>query len=328
MTPELLQTLYRRMLTVRRFDDRHVELLHTGRFPMPSHPGTGQEAVAIGVTAPLRPDDFLFGSHRGVGEFVGKGMAVRDLWAEFLLRATAPSRGKAGLHLTDRRVGIPGIVGGVGTDFSLAVGAAGAFRLQGTDRVSVDYFSEGAATGADLGPALNMAALWQAPVIFALVNNQYSELSHYREITPTEDLAPRAGAFGVPFEIVPEGNDIEAVYDAMSRAVDRARSGGGPTFIEFKSYRVGPHFNGDPAAYQPKQEIAAWRARDPIAACERLLLVRGWATEAEVAAMKAAAADEVEAGLAAAMADPEPAAEELLAGVEPLDPWEVSPLRG
>lgn len=311
---ETLKTLYRRMLTTRRLEETHARLLQEGKCWTMGHFGTGQEAVGIAVTAPLRQDDYLFPTHRGVAEYIGKGMSVRDIWAEFYGKATGPSKGKGGIHLCDMRVGIVGPPGSLGSDFGMAVGTAYSAKRRGSGQVTVCSFGEGCAQQADLHPALNMAALWQLPVIFACANNQYTELAHYRETSATTDIAPRAAAYGIPYRIIEDGNDIEACYAAAQVAVEHARGGKGPYFVEFKTYRVSGHFSGDPGSYQPKAEIEAWRHKDPLKRAYDRLLAAG-VDAGELAEMDRAVQAEVEAGAAAAMAAPDPAPAELYTDV-------------
>lgn len=306
---DTLLALYRSMLMTRRFEEVHDRLLREGKCWLMGHFGTGQEAVGIGVTAPLRPDDWLFPTHRGVAEYIGKGMAPSDIWAEYYGKATGRSKGKGGLHLCDMRLGILFPPAALGADFSMAVGTGYSSKRRGSGQVTLCYFGEGTSQQADFHPALNMAALWQLPVLFACVNNQYTELSHYRETSSTADIAPRAAGYGIPYQMIEDGNDIEACYEAARQAVDYIRGGQGPYFLEFKTYRISSHFTGDPGGYQPAGEIAAWREKDPLKRAEARLLALG-VSQAELAELDRAVVAEVEAGAAAAMAapDPDPAA--------------------
>lgn len=310
----LLLTLYRRMLLTRRIEETHNSLLRAGKCTVIGHFGEGQEAVGIGVTAPLRPDDFLFPTHRGAAEYIGKGMRTVDILSEYLLRATSPTKGKGGFHLCDMRLNIVGLPGSLGADFGMSVGAAFAALRRGTGQVAMAFFGEGCAQQPDLYAALNMAALWQAPLVFALVNNEYAEQSHYMQTSSSKDLAPRAAGFGVPYSIVADGNDVETVYTATAEAVEHARSGKGPILLEYKTYRISAHYNGDPQVYQPREEIEAWRKKDPIARTRARLLAAG-CSEAELDAVVQSVAAEVEAARKEALAAPVPDPSELYTDV-------------
>lgn len=311
---DTLFRLYRGMLMTRRFEETHARLLREGKCWTMGHFGTGQEAVGIGVTAPLRRDDYLFPTHRGVAEYIGKGMAPAAIWAEYYGKVTGPSKGKGGIHLCDLRHGIVGPPGSLGADFGMAVGTGYAAKRRGSGQITVCFFGEGCAQQADFHPALNMAALWQLPVLFAIANNQYTELAHYSETSATADLAPRAAGYGIPYQIVDDGNDIEAVFIAVSAAAERVRSGAGPYLVEFKTYRVGAHFSGDPQTYQPRDEIAAWRQQDPLARARDKLLAAG-VTEADLERVDREVQAEIEAGANAAMAAPDPDPSELYTDV-------------
>jgi acetoin:2,6-dichlorophenolindophenol oxidoreductase subunit alpha len=311
LSAEAMLDLYRKMLLVRRMEEKHADLLASGKFWLMGHFGTGQEAVAIGITAPLRKDDYLFPTHRGVGEFIGKGMAPRDIWTEYYGRGNGPAKGKGSLHLSDTKVGILGLVGSLGADFAISAGTALSSQMRGSDQVTLCYFGEGTSNQADFHPTLNLAALWKLPIVFVCANNQYTELAHYRETTSTADIAPRAGGYGMPWEIVEDGNDVLAVYEATAAAVEKARRGEGPYFIECKTYRITTHFTGDPGGYQPKEEVEAWKQKDPLARFKVVLLERNIATEESLAEMDKAVTAEVEDAVTFAQESPWPAPEEL-----------------
>jgi TPP-dependent pyruvate/acetoin dehydrogenase alpha subunit len=168
--------------------------------------------------------------------------------------------------------GILGLVGSLGSDFSHAVGTGLSIRARGTDQVAVNYFGEGTAEQADFHPSMNMMSLWKLPVIFAVANNRFTEYHPYRESTSTKHIAPRAEGYGVPWKIVEDGNDLVAVCEAMAEAIERARGGGGPTLIEFSTFRIAPHHTGDPCVYRTKEEVDRWKQKDPINKCKAILL--------------------------------------------------------
>ncbi len=300
-----LKELYRKMVTVRTLEQRVEQLVTAARIPCSGHFGTGQEAVGVGVSGPLRTDDYLFGTHRGFAEYIGKGMTPAEILTEYYGKATSLSRGRLGQHLLKVDIGVMPLPSSLGSEFGMAVGAALSSKLRGSGQVAVNLFGEGTAGQADFGPALEMASLWSLPLIFACNNNQYVELAHYRNVVATEDIAPRAAGYGVAYEIV-DGNDITRVYEATERAVERARNGGGPMLLEFKTYRRGSHYTGDPGGYQPAEEIAAWAKKDPIDRCRERMLADGVWSEAEEQALRQAVQDEIDAAVQFAEESPYP----------------------
>ena len=311
---EKLLELYRKMLMVRTIEDTHDRLLKEGRIQLMSHFGTGQEAVAVGVTGPLEQKDILFGTHRGVGEFIGKGMSPRDIWAEYLGKTTGLCKGKGTLHLCDRNLNIPGLVSSLGADFSHAVGAALASKLQGRDQVTLYFVGEGTCNQADFHPCLCMAALWKLPVVFAVCTNQFCEFGYMCEHYPTADVAPRAAGYGIPYEIV-DGQDIEVTYEATAKAVEHARSGAGPFLVEYKTFRMALHFSGDPGGYVKPEDLEEWGKRDPIDLCQAKILERGVLDAAGDQAFREDVQAEVDQAVEYAFASPDPTAADLFEGV-------------
>ncbi|MFH1138341.1 MAG: thiamine pyrophosphate-dependent dehydrogenase E1 component subunit alpha [Pseudomonadota bacterium] len=305
---------YRRMLLVRAMEEKHDQLLKEGRIQLMSHFGTGQEAVSIGVTAPLRREDILFGTHRGVGEYIGKGMTARDIWAEYLGKRTGLCKGKGTLHLCDKKNNIPGLVSSLGSDFSYSVGAALAAKMQNTGQITLYFVGEGTCNQADFHPSLCMAALWKLPLIFAVCTNQFCELSYMCEHYPTEDVAPRAAGYGMPYAIV-DGQDIETTYEATQKAVEHARSGQGPFLVEYKTFRMALHFSGDPGGYVKPEDVEKWGKRDPIDICRAKILARGWLGEDDDKNFRAKVVEENEQALAEGFAAPDPTIDDLFEDV-------------
>jgi len=282
LTKQEALALYARMVLTRLTEARHEELFQTQKVPVYTHLGTGQEATGCGVSTFLEKKDFLIGTHRGVAEYVGKGLSVTDIFLEYGGRANSISGGRAGLHLHSPELNILPLAGSLGTDFSLAVGAGLSIRNLELGAVVVDYFGEGAAEQVDFHPALNMASLYHLPVIFACCTNQFVEYHPYRDTTCTADIAPRAEGYCMAWRIVEDGNDIFAVGRAMKEALTHARSGRGPFFLEFKTYRLAPHHTGDPCVYREAGEVEeAWK-RDPIPRAEKELLKRRWAAKKDL----------------------------------------------
>ncbi len=311
---EKLKEMYRRMLLVRSMEETHGRLLQEGKIQLMGHFGTGQEAVAIGVTGPLKKEDILFGTHRGVGEFIGKGMRPEDIWLEYFGKKEGLCKGKGGLHLADRENNIPGLVSSLGADFSMAVGTALAAKMRKTGQVTLYFVGEGTCNQADAHPSMCMAALWKLPVVFAVCTNQFCELSYMCDHYPTEDVAPRAAGYNIPFEVV-EGQDIEETFAAAQRAVEHARSGQGPYLVEYKTFRMATHFSGDPGGYVNPEELAAWAKKDPIDLCQQKILDRKIMTPEEEARFRGEIASLAEEAASGAMAAADPEMSDLFEGV-------------
>jgi TPP-dependent pyruvate/acetoin dehydrogenase alpha subunit len=312
---EKIFDLYKIMILTRLAEERHEALFHQQRVPVYTHMSLGQEAAGVGVSGLLRKDDYLFGTHRGMPEYLAKGMKLKSIFAEYGGRATGLTKGKGGLHLCDVKNGILGLVGSLGSDFSHAVGTGLSIRARGTDQVAVNYFGEGTAEQADFHPSMNMMSLWKLPVIFAVANNRFTEYHPYRESTSTEHIAPRAEGYGVPWKIVEDGNDLVAVCEAMAEAIERARSGGGPTLIEFSTFRIAPHHTGDPCVYRTKEEVDRWKQKDPIKKCKAVLLKAKILTEEMDQKVYSDAQKEIEEAIRFMEESPFPDPEDALTGV-------------
>jgi pyruvate dehydrogenase E1 component alpha subunit len=263
--------LYKSMLTIRTVENRLSKDFKAGKLPGPVHLYIGQEAVASAVCMRLRTDDWITSTHRGHGHFIAKGGELGPLFDEIYGRVSGICGGKGGsMHVADVSKGILGANGIVGGGIALAAGAALAAQQQKTGAVAASFFGDGAANQGVLAEALNVAALWKLPIIFVCENNGFSEFSHSRDVTSGR-IFERAQAFRVPTEEV-DGNDALAVWNAAGRAVERARAGEGPAFIEAKTYRLHGHTENEsnilPKAYRAQAEIDEWRAKDPV---ERLL---------------------------------------------------------
>lgn len=302
--------LYRKMLLVRAMEETHARLLQEQKISLMGHFGTGQEAVAVGITWPLLQSDILFGTHRGVGEFIGKGMSPKDIWLEYLGKSTGPCKGKGTLHLADRKNNIPGLVPCLGSDFSMAVGTALAAKLQKIDQVTLYFVGEGTCNQADAHPSMCMAALWKLPLVFAVCTNQFCEMSYMHEIYPTENVAPRAAAYGIPYEIV-DGQDIEITCEATEKAVEHARSGKGPYLVEYKTFRIALHYSGDPGGYVKPEDLEAWSKRDPIDLFQQKLLDQGILNSDADRELREEVQTEVKEAVAEAFAAPDPTTEDL-----------------
>jgi len=260
----LLWDLYRRMLLIRRFEERCNALFLQGRIPSTLHLYIGQEAVAVGVCSALRVDDYVTGTHRPHGHALAKGVSPRSIMAELMAKETGCCRGRGGsMHVGGMDVGMFPAVAIVGAGCPIAAGAALSAKMRGTDQVSVSFFGEGAANEGDWHEALNMAALWRLPVLYVCENNLYGASTRFERAFAVPSVASRACAYGMPGVEV-DGNDVEAVRAVALEAVARARAGGGPTLIECHTYRLCGHSRSDACDYRPDDEEAEWRQRDPL----------------------------------------------------------------
>lgn len=272
LSPARLQDAYRQMLVIRKFEETIRSLYQQGKIRGSFHACVGQEATAVGGCWALRPDDYMTCTYRGHGQAIAKGLSVRAAMAEMLGKATGCSKGKGGsMHFTDPAVGLLGANAIVGAGVPHAAGAALASQLQNKDTVALAYFGEGAVNQGVFLETLNLAAVWKLPLILICENNRYSEMTPSHETTSNVETYKRASAFGLE-SIQIDGNDIEAVYRTVEEAVARARSGGGPTYIEAMTYRLWGHMMGDPEVYRTKEEVAQARENEPILRLRRRLI--------------------------------------------------------
>ena len=291
--------LYRTMLRIRRCEEQLARSYAAGRITGACHTYVGQEAVAAGVCAHLRDDDAVFSTHRGHGHALAKGVPPRALMAELFGRATGCSGGRGGsMHLFAPEIGMMGTSGIVGPCILQAAGAGYSFQLLETDRVGVAFFGDGAVGNGAFHEGLNLAAIWDLPVLFVCENNLYATEVAFDYAARNTDVAGRAGGYGMPGECV-DGNDALAVYAAAGEAVERARGGGGPSLMECRTYRTRPHAEGmGDGGYRSREEIDRWRQRDPIPLLAHALLDESVATADDLEAVAA----EVDAEIAEAAA--------------------------
>ncbi len=292
-----LLALYRQMMVIRAFDQRVVACHQKGLIQGAAHTYIGMEAVAAGICAALRAEDYVTSTHRGHGHAIARGLDVRRMLAEIFGRATGYCRGKGGsMHLADVGAGMLGADGIVGGGIPIAVGAAMGCRVLGVDRVVACFFGDGAANQGSFHEALNLASVQQLPVLFVCENNHWALSAGFEATTAVQHVADRAAAYNMPGAVV-DGNDLHAVYAAAAEAVTRARDDGGPTLIECKTYRWENHSVFARPDPRPEDEVSSWKARDPIAALRGQLLDEGALTEAadaEIQGEVAALMDEAE----------------------------------
>jgi len=315
LSSERLLDMLRTMLLIRRFEERVNELYMEGRIPSTLHLYIGQEAVATGVCAALRPDDNVFSTHRPHGHALAKGVSPKALLAELYAKATGCCQAKGGsMHVGDVRVGMYPAIAIVGANVPIAAGAALAARMQGLDRVTACFFGDGAANEGAWHEGLNIAAIWRLPVVFVCENNLYAASTPFETAFAIAHVADRAGAYGMPGVIV-DGNDVLAVYEAAQAAMARARRGEGPSLIECKTYRLCGHSRSDPRTYRSREEEAGWLAREPIGRFQSWLLEQGICSPERMQAIADAVEQTIAEAIAFAEASPEPALSTLLTDV-------------
>ncbi len=298
--------IYRTMQECRMLETRAQELFFEGLVRGTTHLGIGQEAVAAGFARAMRTDDYTFCTYRGHNHTLARGVPMAPILAELFGRGTGLLGGKGGsMHLTSVEHGVMGSYAIVGAHLPIALGAAWSAQYRKSGQVAVCFFGDGTTNIGAFHEALNMAAVWKAPVVFVCENNQYMEYTAIGDVTAVaRPAADRASAYGLD-PIVVDGNDAEAVFEVAETAIARARAGDGPSLIEALTYRHGGHSRADPGKYRPDDEVAAWKARDPIPAFRARLEAAG--VEAAILdAIDAETRAKVEAAEAEARAAPEP----------------------
>ena len=275
---DLVLSLYRGMVLIREFELKAREIFRTGRMPGFIHVYVGEEAVATGVCAQLRKDDYVASTHRGHGHALAKGIPPRQIMAELLGAATGCSGGRGGtMHLFDPGVGFLGSNGVVPASIPIATGAGLSVMLRKSGQVAVAFFGDGGSNNGAFHEGINMAATWNVPVVFVCENNLYATEMPLSRATKNTNIASRAAAYGIPGVQV-DGNNVLEVYWRAGEAIESARQGRGPTLLECLTYRWFGHHEGDPGvAYRPKEEIAAWKERDPIMKLREDAIANNWA---------------------------------------------------
>jgi len=309
----ILREMLRRMLTVRLFEESAVSIHSAAKMPGFVHTAIGQEAAVVGACLALRSNDYITGTHRSHGHPIAKGAEIGPLMAELLGKATGICRGKGGsMHLADFSVGCLGESGIVGSMMPAAVGAGLSARMRGTEQVCLCFFGDGAANCGAFHESLNLAAIWNLPVVFFCENNGYASTTPLHVTTSVPDIAARASAYSIPGIIV-DGQDVLAVYSAVSVATERARANKGPSLVEAKTYRYREHFesNGAKAApYRLDAEVEYWRTRDPITLFSRVLRESGRLSDTDLETMRSTVQEQVDAAVTFARrsAPPDPSA--------------------
>lgn len=312
-----LLSFYETMYKMRRFEEEVFEFYKKGMMPGLAHLYLGEEAVATGVCAALKDDDYIGSTHRGHGHLVARGAQIDRMMAEILGKEGGYSRGKGGsMHIMAMDKGILGANGIVGGEIPIATGAAYSAKYRGTDQVAVSFFGDSASNEGTFHESINMAAAWNLPIVYVIENNLYGISVDIRDVTNTPNLADRAVGYGIPGVVV-DGMDVLAVHKAAEEAVKRARSGNGPTLIECKTYRWQGHHVGDPATYRERRdanEKASWVERCPLVNFRAQIMKNGVA-EKDILKIEEAVEKEVKAAVQFAVDSPYPDAGEAYADI-------------
>jgi TPP-dependent pyruvate/acetoin dehydrogenase alpha subunit len=309
---KFLEGLYRTLYTIRVFETECIKLYRQGLIIGYFHPYLGEEAIATGTCAALRQDDYIVSTHRGHGHCIARGGELKKMVAEVLGREAGYCRGRGGsMHIADVDTGNIGANGIVGGGIPIGVGAGLGIHIRGGDQVVVIFFSDGACNNGVFAESLNLAAIWDLPVVFLLENNHYAVSSPIEEMTRIPDLYRRAQGYGVPAYTV-DGNDVLAVYEKTKEAIETCRKGKGPVMIEAKTYRHGGHHVNDPGLYMPKDRLEYYKSKDPVDTGRKYLLEEAKCTEQEVAAIEQQVQHAMQEAIEFAKNSPEPSIEQFL----------------
>ena len=306
ITPGLARELLSTMWKIRKFEEAVDDLFARGLMHGTMHLSIGQEASAAGATSVLEDGDYITSTHRGHGHCIGKGADITKMMAELLGKETGYCRGRGGsMHIADVEAGNLGANGIVAGSIPIAVGAGLALRMQGSDRVVLCFFGDGALNEGGFHEAANLAAIWKLPVVFLAENNKYGMSMDWKKATALDKLSDRAKGYG--FEgVTVDGNDLVAVREAVGDAVATGRSGGGPTLVESVTYRWKGHSKSDQNLYRTRDEIAEWREGDPIRRFARLALQHGWIDESGADSIEQEAQEAIDAAIEDAKQGGEP----------------------
>jgi pyruvate dehydrogenase E1 component alpha subunit len=295
---ELLEKFYYTMVKIRKFEETVEKYFLDGQIPGFVHLYIGEEAIATGVCASLKNDDYIQSTHRGHGHTIAKGADVNRAMAEIFGKKTGFCKGKGGsMHIADFSVGMLGANGVVGGGFNIATGAALAIKKQKRDNVSVVFFGDGASNRGTFHEALNMASVWKLPIIFVCENNEWASTTPYRTTTSVEDISKRAAGYSMESKIV-DGNDVFDVYEGFKEALAHVKAGNGPFFLEAKTYRIKGHFVGDPELYRTKEEVQkVYDENNPITRFENKVLKENLLSETELKEISSKAETEIKEAL-------------------------------
>ncbi|MEN8211225.1 MAG: thiamine pyrophosphate-dependent dehydrogenase E1 component subunit alpha [Thermodesulfobacteriota bacterium] len=308
-----LLELYRSMVKVRQFEIMAGEHFAKGTIPGFIHLSIGQEASSVGVCSCLRSDDYVTTTHRGHGHMIAKGADLKKMTAELFGKKTGYCRGKGGsMHIADFSLGILGANGVVAGGLPIIAGAGFSIKMRKTDQVAVCFFGDGASNRGPVHEVMNMAAIWKLPIIFAVENNQWASTTPQKDSGSVKNLSKRAAGYNMP-GIEVDGNDLLAVKKAALKAVERARNGEGPTFIENNTYRIKGHFEGDPQRYRTKEDVEKWEGKnDPLDRFSQHMLKNSIAKENDLKKIREDVAAEIKEAVIFAEKSPFPEAKEAM----------------
>jgi len=312
---EKLIHMYRTMLRIRNFENKVKDLFAAGELPGFVHLYLGEEAIAAGVCEALNHDDYITSTHRGHGHILAKGGEMSCMMAELFGKATGYNKGKGGsMHIAWPELGILGANGIVSGGIPIATGAALSAKYRKSGQVTACFFGDGAASEGTFHESINIASAFDLPVVYVCENNMYGVSTRQRNVRNIDDIADRAAGYGIPGLVV-DGNDVVAVYEAVSEAVERARRGDGPTLIECKTYRWRAHFEGEQDTYRPPQEVKEWLKREPIAPFRKLLVEQGVMAEEQANKIEEEVISELDEAVEFARSSPLPDPETALEGL-------------
>jgi len=315
MNKALAEDIYRKMYTVRAFEEKVKELFAAGEIPGFVHLYIGQEACAVGVCANLKKEDYITSSHRGHGHCIAKGGEVSKMMAELFGKKTGYNKGKGGsMHLAYPEIGILGANGINAAGLPIAVGAALSSKLQKNGRVAVAFFGDGASNQGTFHESINLAAALNLPIVFVCENNQFAVGTRITEATKVSDIATRAIAYGIPGKTV-DGMNVITVYNAAKEFIQNAREGNGPSLLELKTWRFRAHFEGEPATYRSKEEECRWLKKDPLNIAHEAFGRRRFLNEREIKQIENTVNDEIEHAVNFARSSPYPESKDALTDV-------------
>jgi acetoin:2,6-dichlorophenolindophenol oxidoreductase subunit alpha len=310
MTPATLMSIYRTAITIRQCDERFLAMLTAGEIAITYYSPRGQEVISAATAAHLTREDYVVTTYRGLHDHIAKGVPLPQLWAEFLGRAAGTCKGKGGpMHITHPASGLMVTTGLVGAGLPIANGFALSSLMRQDGRVTVCNFGDGATNIGAFHEALNLATLWNLPIVFVCQNNQYGEKTPFASHTKADSVATRGSSYAMR-SVTVDGNDATAMYAAADEAIDLARRGAGPTLIEALTFRFRGHNFGDDSSYIPAGQMAAAAERDSVPRLRALLLAEGHATEADLAGLEKDVAAAIDEAVEFALASPFPDAEE------------------
>lgn len=304
--------MYKDMWKIRMFEEKVRALDLEGKLPGFFHLYVGEEAIAVGACSAINIDDYITSTHRGHGHLIAKGGELKRAMAELYAKETGYCKARGGsMHIAAPELGMLGANGIVGAGIPIATGAALSAKYQKNGKVAVCFFGDGASNQGTFHEALNIAASFNLPAVYVCENNLYGVSTRQTDVRKLIDIAERAKAYDMPGVIV-DGNDVEAVYNAVKEAADRGRKGEGPTLIECKTYRHYTHFTGEPDTYRPKEEVSEWKAKDPIKKYHAKLINEGIMDEAGLKAIQKEIEKEIDLAVEFAEKSPKPRPESAL----------------